>query len=232
MKRIPLIFLPGLLCDAHLWQHQADALADLADPRTADLSADDSIAAMAARVLENAPKRFALCALSMGGYVAFEIMKQAPERVTKLALFDTSARPDNAKRAAVRKAGIASLKHGKFAGVTEKLLPQLVHEAHVHGRVAKDIMAMAVRVGGEVYIRQQTAILERGDYLPGLKDINIPTLVAVGDADVLTPVADALQIHWGIAGSKFHLFRNCGHLPALEVPDETTALLRKWLAEM
>src|SRR5919206_1160195 len=224
-----LLFLPGLLCDERLWRDQAAALSDLVTPIIADLTQDDSMGAMAARTLAMAPPRFALAALSMGGYVAFEILRQASERVTRLALLDTSASPDSPERAAQRRAAIASLEHGRFAGVTKRLLPQLVHASHVAGPVGAEIRAMAARVGGEAFLRQQRAILSRQDSRPLLAHIRVPTLVAAGDSDVLTPPADAQEIHAGIAGSTLHVFKNCGHLPALEQPGETTAVLREWL---
>ena len=120
MARLPLLFLPGLICDERLWRDQADGLADIAAPMIADLTRDDSIEAMAQRALAAAPDQFALCALSMGGYVAFEIMRSAPERVTRLALLSTSARLDDPARAAQRKAGIKALKLGRFLGVTDR----------------------------------------------------------------------------------------------------------------
>lgn len=229
MSRTPLVFLPGLLCDERLWRDQARDLLDVADPIIADLTKDDTIAAMAQRALDAAPARFALAALSMGGYVAFEIMRQASERVTRLALFDTSAAPDDAARVAQRKAGIESLKIGRFAGVTTRLLPQLIHSSRVAGPVGEELKAMAARVGQDAFLRQQKAILGRPDSRPLLPHIAVPTLVAVGDSDMLTPPADAHEIHRGIPGSRFHILAGCGHLPALELPHETSELLRKWL---
>src|SRR5215469_18958139 len=111
-EKTPLLLLPGLLCDAELWRPQVAALADIAAPVIGDLTRHDSMEAMAAAMLAEMPGRFALAGLSMGGYVAQEIMRQAPERVLRLALLDTSARPDSAERTAQRRAGIASLRHG------------------------------------------------------------------------------------------------------------------------
>lgn len=229
MGRTPLILLPGLLCDERLWRDQAEALSDIAVPVIADLTQDDTIAGMARRTLDAAPEQFALAGLSMGGYVAFEILRQAPARVTRLALFDTSAAPDDAERIAQRKSGIESLKIGRFAGVTKRLLPRLVHKSQLNSAVGRELKAMAARVGGAAFLRQQQAILSRPDSRPTLAEIAIPTLVAVGDRDVLTPPADALKIHHAIRGSRFHLFTYCGHLPALEKPEETTGVLRDWL---
>jgi pimeloyl-ACP methyl ester carboxylesterase len=229
--RTPLLFLPGLLCDERLWRDQAAALGDVADPQIADLTLDDSVAAMARRALDGAPPRFALAALSMGGYVAFEILRQAPERVRRLALFSTSAAPDTPERAARRRAAMESLKFGRFVGVTRRLLPQLIHPDRVAGEVGDEVRAMAGRVGGEAFLRQQTAILGRPDSRPMLGSINVPTLVAVGDADVLTPPTESEEIHRGIPGSRLYLFPRCGHLPALELPEETTELLGRWLAD-
>ncbi|UFN48390.1 alpha/beta fold hydrolase [Roseomonas sp. OT10] len=225
-----LLLLPGLICDAALWQAQLGPLGEVARVAVADLTLDDSIAAMAARALAAAPDRFALAALSMGGYVAFEMLRQAPERITRLALLDTSAAPDSAARASQRRAGIDSLHYGRFAGVTRRLLPQLVHPALVDGPVGDMLRAMAARVGGEAFLRQQQAILGRVDSRPLLAEIRIPTLVAVGDSDVLTPPAEALEMHLGIVTSRWHLFRRCGHLPPLEHPDETTQVLLDWLS--
>lgn len=230
--RQPVLFLPGLLCDAELWRDQATALADIADATIADLTQDDSVAAMAARALRAAPPRLTLVALSMGGYVAFEILRQAPARVTSLVLLSTSAAADDPQRRAQREAGVAALKLGRFLGVTDRLLPQLIHPSRLHDPVAARIKAMAARVGRDGFLRQQTAILGRPDSLPLLPQIAIPTLIGVGDADRLTPPSDASRIYAGIAGSALHIFPECGHLPPLERPEETTALLRSWLGRM
>lgn len=228
-SRIPLLLLPGLLCDARLWRDQAEALADIARVQVADLTLDASVAAMAARALALAPPRFALGALSMGGYVAFEILRQAPQRVERLALLSTSARADPPKRAAVRRASLALAERGRFAGVTRKLLPQLVHAEHVEGEVGEAVMAMAERVGRNAFLRQQRAILERPDSSPLLAGLALPTIIGVGDDDRMTPAEESHRLHAGIAGSRLHVFAACGHLPPMEKPAETTALLRDWL---
>ncbi|WP_225785240.1 alpha/beta fold hydrolase [Xenophilus sp. Marseille-Q4582] len=230
MKPVPLLFLPGLLCDEALWAQQAQTLADVATPQVADLTQDDSVAGMAARALAAAPERFALAALSMGGYVAFEILRQAPERVLRLALFDTSAAPDDEARAARRRASIAFLSHGKFAGVTQQLLPQLVQPRHVDGPVGQTVRDMAARVGQAAFVRQQTAILGRPDSRPLLAQVRVPTLIGVGDGDRLTPLAEARTMHEGIAHSRLHVFEDCGHLPPLEAPEAASAVLREWLS--
>lgn len=230
-ERLPLLLLPGLLCDQRLWRDQARDLGDVAETSVPDLTLDDSLSAMARRVLDAAPERFALAALSMGGYVAFEILRQQPERVTRLALVDTSAALDSPQRVTQRLAGIRSLKHGRFFGVTTRMLPQLVHAKHVHGPIGAEVQAMAKRVGGDAFLRQQNAILHRPDSRPLLASINVPTLVAVGDSDILTPPSDAEDMHRQIAGSTYYVFAACGHLPPMEAPDETTQLLRRWLLE-
>jgi pimeloyl-ACP methyl ester carboxylesterase len=125
---------------------------------------------------------------------------------------------------------VASLKVGRFLGVTKHILPQLVHASHVEGPVGEAVMAMAKRVGADAYRRQQQAILSRPDSRPVLAQIRVPTLVAVGNSDTVTPLGRAREIHEGIAGSVLHVFPDCGHLPALEKPEETSALLRAWLA--
>ncbi|MBL8270850.1 alpha/beta fold hydrolase [Steroidobacter sp.] len=228
-ERIPLVLLPGLLCDERLWRDQARDLSDIAAPALPDLTLDDTVDAMAKRVLAAAPERFALAALSMGGYVAFEILRQQPERVTRLALLDTSASQDSPERTAQRLAAIESMKHGRFFGVTARMLPQLVHARHVHDPLGEEVRAMAKRVGGDAFLRQQNAILTRPDSRPLLSSIRVPTWVGVGDSDILTPPSDAEEMHRHIAGSTLHTFVSCGHLPPMESPEETTAVLRRWL---
>lgn len=229
MSQVPLLLLPGLLCDEWLWSAQVKALADVAEPHVADLTLDDTIERMAARALADAPPVFALAGLSMGGYVALEIMRQAPQRVLKLALLDTSAAPDNPNRAAERRRGVTSLRYGRFTGVTQTLLRQLVHASKLNTPVGAGVRAMADRVGGEAYLRQQHAIENRIDSRTALAEIQVPTLIGAGDSDVLTPMFHALEMHEGIAHSKLHVFRECGHLPPVEQPDETSAVLRRWL---
>ncbi|MCA6215906.1 alpha/beta hydrolase [Ideonella sp. B7] len=228
-ERTPLILLPGLLCDADLWAAQVAGLADVAQPEVADLTQDDSVQAMAARVLAQAPARFALAGLSMGGYVAFEILRQQPQRVSRLALLDTSAAPDAPARAALRRRSLALLGRGRFLGVTRQLLPTLVHARHVHGPVGHTVQAMAQRVGAEAYRRQQTAILNRPDSRPLLPTVQQPTLLIVGEDDAVTPPAVVQAMAEGLPHARLHRLPDCGHLPTLEQPDTTTALLRTWL---
>jgi pimeloyl-ACP methyl ester carboxylesterase len=227
---INLLLLPGLLCDARLWRDQIAGLAGLAECQVADTVSDDSLGAMAARALAAAPPRFALAGLSMGGYLAFEILRQAPGRVSRLALLDTSARPDDAQQARRRRGLMALTRSGQFRGVTPRLLPQLVHPDRLAGPVGAEVMAMAERVGRDAFLRQQAAILGRPDSRPGLPGIRVPTLVAVGEADQLTPPVLAEEIAGGIAGARLHRIPGCGHLPPLEEPGLVTALLRGWLA--
>ena len=229
MASLPLLLLPGLLCDERLWRDPAAELAGVAAVHHADLTRDDSMAGMAARVLAAAPPVFALAALSMGGYVAFEILRQAPQRVAKLALLDTSARLDPPKRRLVRQAGLAMAEAGRFAGVTRKLLPQLVHESRVDSALGDEVMAMAQRVGLDAFLRQQRAIIDRPDSEPLLPAIGVPTLLGVGEDDRMTLPEETRLMHDRIPGARLHVFARCGHLPPMEVPQETAAVLRDWL---
>lgn len=226
---LPLVLLPGLLNDHRLWTHAQATFAATREVLIPDLSQDTSIVAMAERVLEQAPPRFALAALSMGGYVAFEILRRAPERVERLALLDTMARPDEPNRARVRRGLLELAGLGKFKGVTPQLLPRLMHARSLDSDVPQVVMDMADAIGREGFIRQQQAIIERADYQPLLTAIRVPTLVLFGAQDEITPLAEARFMHEAIAGSHLELIDECGHLPPLEHPERTSELLGQWL---
>ncbi len=225
-----LILLPGLLCDEALWAPQITALADLVQISVGDLTAVDSIAEMARQILAGAPPRFALAGLSMGGYVSFEIMRQAPERVTRLALLDTSARVDTPERAQHRRDLLRLAAIGEFKGVTPKLLPQWVHPARMREPdFVAAVTSMTQRIGRDAFIRQQTAILGRADSRPGLTQVRVPTLVLVGRQDMATPVEVAREIAADIHDSRLVIVEECGHLATLERPDDVNRAMRAWL---
>lgn len=231
MQRPALLLLPGLLCDAGLWRHQLPALRAHADCTVADLAQDESLEAMAARAIEGLPRRFALVGFSMGGYVAFEVLRQARGRVARLCLMDTSARPDTPDGAR-RRRGLMTLAAagGRFRGVTPGLLPSLLHPDNLgDAGLVQDITDMAGRLGKAAYLRQQAAILARPDSRPDLPGIGVPTLVLAGEADALTPPALAAEIAAGIPGASLRLVPGAGHLPPLEQPAKITELLLDWL---
>ncbi len=225
-----LLFLPGLLCDGRLWRDQVEALAGTRCV-VADLTHDDSLGAMAERTLRALPAeaRLSVCGLSMGGYVAFEIMRRAPGRVARLALFDTSARPDTPEQTRRRRGLLSLSESGMFRGVTPRLLPQLLAPAHVAGPLGAEVMAMAERVGRPAFHRQQRAIMHRPDSRPNLAAIAVPTLVGVGEEDALTPPHLAEEMAAGIPGARLARIPGAGHLPPMETPDAVTLLLREWL---
>ncbi len=232
MTKPTLILLPGLLNDPALWRHQSQTLADMADVTVADLTGVDTMAALAAGVLAQAPRRFALAGLSMGGYVAQEIMRQAPERVERLALIDTSARADLPEQRQRRQELIALARSGRFDDVSLQLLPNLLHPARVDDPELRDcVLGMARRVGVEAFARQQTAIMGRPDGRADLARIACATLVVVGRQDALTPPKVAEEMAANLARGKLVVIEDCGHLAPIERPQAVSAVLRYWLQE-
>jgi pimeloyl-ACP methyl ester carboxylesterase len=228
--RIPLLLLPGLLCDAALYAPEIAALDDIAAPIVGDLTRHDSIAGMAAAMLAEMPEYFSLVGLSMGGYVAQEIMRQAPHRVGRLALLDTSARADSDEQHARRHGLVELAGKGHFKGVTPQLLPQLIARGRLTDTALVDtIMAMAERVGHDAFLRQQTAIMGRPDGRADLGRIACPTLVLCGRDDAVTPVALHEEMAAAIPGAELVVVEDCGHLSTIERPEAVNAALRRWL---
>ena len=228
----PLILLPGLLCDAALWAPQLSDLAGIADFFVADLTDEHSIEEMGAAVLRDAPwKEFALAGLSMGGYVAQEIVRQAPQRVKKLALLDTRSRAELPEETERRRALMQLAQSGgNFTPVTNRMLPFLVHESRVKDEpLVKVIREMAERTGIEAYVRQQNAIIARPDYRPMLPSISCPTLVLCGRQDKLTPLDNSEQMAAAIPRAKLVVVEECGHVSTLERPEAVNSAMREWL---
>jgi pimeloyl-ACP methyl ester carboxylesterase len=228
-----LLLLPGLLNGASLFEHQADALANLIGITVADLTGSDSVAALAADALAQAPEGpFVLAGMSMGGYVAFEIMRQAPQRVRALALLSTSARPDTPDATAGREQ-LIELAETDFPAVIEKLLARMAHPLHANTpEVGGMFQSMATGLGREVFVRQQRAIIGRADSRPALASIKCPTLLLCGREDLVTPLDVHEELAAGIAGARLEIIEECGHLLPLEQPEKVTGILRDWLSEL
>jgi pimeloyl-ACP methyl ester carboxylesterase len=225
-----LVLVPGLLCTSLLWEHQIRHLSEVANITVADVTGVDSIAAMADVVLDTSPPKFALCGLSMGGIIAHEIMRKAPERVEKLALLDTNARADTLEQTERRKGLLAMADRGEFGSVPMTLIPALVHPSRVSdASLVIPTCAMAAAVGVEAFHRQIAAIIGRPDARPGLSKYACPTLVLCGREDAITPVEMHEEMADGIKNSRLAIIEECGHLATMERPHATTALLRQWL---
>ena len=228
---LPIVMVPGLLCTPRLYAEQIPALWRFGPVTVADHTRDDSMSGIARRLLSQAPPRFALLGLSMGGYVAFEVLRQAPNRVAKLALLDTTARPDLPEQTEARQGQIDLARRGRFAGISDLLFPRFVAASRLGDEALKAIVrAMAQDVGADAFVRQQTAIMNRADSRPGLAAIRCPTLVIVGEQDVLTPPERAAEIAAGIPGARHVVVPDCGHLSTLEQPQAVTHALTELLA--
>ncbi len=228
----PILLVPGLLATPQLYAPQLPMLWRFGPVMVADTTRGTSIAELAHRILAAAPPRFALIGLSMGGYIAFEIVRQAPERVFRLGLFDTSARPDTPEASAMRRQQIEQVEHGDFAAVIEAFYPRVVHPTRLGDAALRQLFdQMAVDVGPESFIRQQSAIMGRPDSRPGLAAIRCPTLVVVGDADALTPPELADEIAAAIPGAWRATIPDCGHISTLEQPQAVNTVLESWLRD-
>jgi pimeloyl-ACP methyl ester carboxylesterase len=227
---LSIVLIPGLGCSARLYRDQVAALWPSGAVTIADHRRDETIDAIATRVLGDAPPRFALAGLSMGGFIAFAMLRQAPERIARLALLDTNARPDAPERTAEREMFIAMAQAGKFMEVCDTLMPRYLHPSRLAERdITQTVRDMATDTGSDAFIRQQRAIIGRPDARPLLASIRCPTLVLVGDSDAATPPELAKEIADGISGSTLVIVPKCGHLSTLERPDEVNAALSQWL---
>jgi pimeloyl-ACP methyl ester carboxylesterase len=227
---LPIVCIPGLACSPRLYAEQIPALWTLGPVTIAQHGREESMGAIARSILASAPERFALIGLSMGGYVSLEIMRQAPARVVKLALLDTSARADTAEQTANRRLQIGLAQHTPIAELADALFPRLVHPRHRNDERLRDIVrVMAQETGAAGFVRQQTAIMGRPDSRPSLRGIRCPTLVLVGDGDELTPPEIAAEMAHEIAGSRLVIVSECGHASTLERPHEVTEALLQHL---
>jgi len=231
MKK-PVVFFPGLLCDPRMWAPQIEALSATIEPWVADFTRDDSIAGMATRALAECPfPKFSLAGLSMGGYVSMEAMRQAPDRIERLALLDTQARSDTAEAKERRLALMELANKGEFVGVSDRLMPLFLHPSRLNDeRLTGLCKDMAKVVGKDAFLRQQKAIMDRIDSRASLAQIRCPTLVLCGENDLLTPLDRHEEMAQAIAGSRLVVIPGCGHMATIEAPEAVNRALAAWLA--
>ncbi|MDF2368300.1 alpha/beta hydrolase [Sneathiella sp.] len=208
------------------------SLSDIADITVGDHTQDDNMPAIAERILANAPKKFALAGLSMGGYVVLEMMRQAPERITHLAIMDSRAVADTPEDYQRRLDFIKLVEQGSaFKGVTRSLLPTLIHESRLEDEdLINRIFKMAEDIGKEAFLRQERALLDRAVLTDMLKTITCPTLVLAGADDKLIPPKLQRAMAVDIPTAQYVEILNCGHLPTMEEPEITSKYMRHWLA--
>jgi pimeloyl-ACP methyl ester carboxylesterase len=227
---LPVVLVSGLLCSARLYAPQIAALWPYGQVAVADHRRDASMATIAARILANAPPRFALAGLSMGGYIAFAMLRLAPERIAKLALLDTSARPDTPEQSTAREKFISMVGEGRLAEVVDTLAPRFLHQNRAQDPALRELVRdMASDTGADAFVRQQKAIMSRPDARPLLASIRCPTVVLVGDGDQLTPPDLAREISAGIHEARLVVVPDCGHLSTVERPTAVNAALAEWL---
>jgi pimeloyl-ACP methyl ester carboxylesterase len=236
MAKTPLLLVPGLLCSPRLYARQVAALADRAeivvpDWRRAPLAVWDSWQDAGRWVLDQAPaEKFALAGLSLGGMLAAEIMKQAPERVTRLALLDTAMTAQSEPEQAVRRGRIRMAEQGHFEVVLGLQLARFIPAYRLPDKALVDeVVAMCSEIGVEIYKRQEELAAIRADRRPDLPKIKCPTIVVCGRDDTATPLFLSEEMTTAIQGSELIVIETCGHLISMEKPEETSAILRRWL---
>ena len=227
---MPILLVPGLVSSPRIYAPVMPDLWRFGPVTVANHIRDGHMALIARRILAEAPPRFALAGHSMGGYVAFEIMRQAPERVAKLALINTQARPDMPEATARRRAMMARAKGGEYRAVLDELFSGFVHPSRREDASLRQLVCdMGDEVGVEAFVRQQEAIISRPDSRPILASIKCPTLVLSGDADNTIPNALSVEMADNIYNARLVILLNCGHLPQVEQPQATAKELVEWL---
>lgn len=227
---MPILLVPGLACSPRIYAPVVPALWRFGPVTVANHIRDDHMGSIARRILAEAPPRFALAGHSMGGYIAFEIMRQASERVAKLALMNTQARPDTPEAGERRRGQIARAKAGEYRAILDELFGVFVHPSRRDDASLRQLVNdMGDDVGPEGFVRQLTAIMSRPDSRPSLAWIKCPTLVLSSDEDKTVPNSLSTEMAGGIPGAKLMIIPDCGHLTPLEQPQATADALVEWL---
>ena len=227
---MPLVLLPGMMCDARLFAPQIAAFSTERAVQVAPLTQHTTMEALAQAVLENAPPCFALAGLSMGGLVAMEIMRHAPERVTHLALIDTNPKAELPEVSARREPQIAKVRAGELRSVMrDEMKPNYLSDGPNQGAILDLCMAMAESLGPEVFERQSRAVQQRKDQQDTLRKVEVPTLIMCGEDDTLCPVEHHRLMHELVSGSTLVIIPGAGHLPTLEQPELSAEALTQWL---
>lgn len=230
MSGLPIVFIPGLMCTGRIYQHQAETLGQTRPVVLANHWSHDTMAGIAKSILDVAPDKFALAGTSMGGYAALEIMRQAPQRVAKLILMSTSAKPDAPERSADRRKQVEGARQYGLRAGTKALYPKLVHPArHEDAPMLSTFIEMAEQLGVEAFARQIEAIIGRADSRPALNTIAVPTLVIAGKDDALITPDNSEEIAAGIKDARLELVAHCGHMGMIERPETYTKLIADFL---
>ena len=232
MKKIPLLLLPGTLCDGRLWAHQIEHLADIADPFVIDVGTDKNLVTLAQRILAEAPGKFALAGFSFGGILAFELYRQAAQRITRLALINTNARPETEQGLENKR---QQLQLAKLSGLETLLRETLIPLYLAPGRngdkaLVQLIVDMAMDQGLGVFANQIEAVISRSDSRPQLGQVHCPTLVLGGMDDQLCTPERHREMAAGIPDATLRLLENCGHISTLEQPDTVSMAMLEWLS--
>ncbi len=225
-----LILIPGLLNDERLWKYQIMALKEQAHIIVPEIKGYSDICTQARYILQKAPEKFALGGLSMGGYIAMEIIKQAPERISKVAFLDTTWQIDDKEKKGQRENMIKLSAHGRFEGVTSLILKQILAQENLenHALIA-EIKAMAKDTGQQEFVNQQKLILSRTCSVDTLAHIQVPTFCLVGAEDKITPPTIMKKMAASLPKGYFCEIPKAGHLPPLEQPDIVNALMQIWM---
>lgn len=228
----PLVLLPGMMCDARLFAPQIMALSSETVVAFAPISRGETVEDIAAHLLEQLPAHFALAGLSMGGIVAMELLRRAPDRITRLALMDTNPLAETPHVAAAREPQIVAAKAGRLRDVMrEEMKPKYLAPGPGQQKTLDVVMAMAEDLGPEVFVRQSRALQRRPDQQSTLSKCKVPTLVLCGEHDTLCPVKRHSFMAELIPHATLVIVPDAGHLPPLEQPDATTQALQAWMAE-
>jgi pimeloyl-ACP methyl ester carboxylesterase len=231
-----VFFLPGLVCDRAVWEHQAQGISDLALPTCVEWDQEDSLPAMAETVLRGAPERFAVAGHSMGGRVALEVYRAAPQRVARIALLDTGfqerardAAGDEEERG--RLALLSLARSDGMRAMARQWLPPMIHPARLADAALVDgIVDMFARKTPQIFERQIRALLSRPDATSVVEQIRCPALALTGREDLWSPPARHEEMAARIPRSKLVVIPDCGHMSTLERPNAVTDALRAWLA--
>lgn len=225
-----IVMLPGMMCDERLFAPQIAHLNGRYHVKTMPIHEHANMADLTENVLAQSPDEFALLGLSMGGILAMEIMRQAPERITHLALLDTNPRAELDAVKQRRTPQIEAVKNGDLTKIMrDEMKPNYLVDSPNKLDILNLCMEMAEDLGNQAFINQSIALRDRPDYQNVLKGVDIPTLIMCGREDALCPIERHELMHELISGSTLHIVDNAGHLPTLEQPEIVNKALDLWL---